>query len=106
MQCYYCCKRGHKVPECKLRERAKKLRSEQEKDSQRKASKDEAAVNIAIATTAEDADEATISDASIFACYTTIPNIQDQDEFFKKAWHLDSGATDHICNNKGAFLDI
>jgi hypothetical protein len=106
MQCYYCCKRGHKATECKLRERAKKLRSHQQKDTQRKASKDEAAVNVAIATTAEDVYEATISDASIFACYTTIPNIKNQDESFQKAWHLDSGATDHFCNDKSAFLDI
>jgi len=25
---------------------------------------------------------------------------------FQKAWHLDSGATDHICNDKSAFLEI
>jgi L-serine deaminase len=56
MQCYYCCKHGHKATDCKLRERAKKLRSHQQKDSQKKTSKDEAAVNAAIATTAEDAN--------------------------------------------------
>ena len=25
MQCYYCCKRGHKLSECRLREKAKKI---------------------------------------------------------------------------------
>ena len=103
MQCYYCCKRGHRVTECKLRERARKLQNYRQKE---KASKDDAAANVAIATVAEDANEATISDASIYACYTTIPNTKDQDDSFQKAWHLDSGATDHICNNKGAFLNI
>jgi hypothetical protein len=91
-----------KLLECRLQERARKLRNYEQKD--KKAPKDEAAVNAAIATTAEDADGATISDASIWACYTTIPQIKD--ESFQKAWHLDSGATDHICNDKGAFLDI
>src|SRR5271163_4439984 len=37
MQCYYCCKHGYKVTECKLRERAKKLRNYQQQDSQKKA---------------------------------------------------------------------
>jgi hypothetical protein len=104
MQCYYCCKRGHMITECKLRERARKLCNYYLKD--KKAPKDDTAVNAAIATTAEDANEATISDASIWACYTSIPKIKEQENSFQKAWHLDSGATDHICNDKGHLLDI
>jgi hypothetical protein len=63
MQCYYCCKHGHRVTKCKLQERARKLCNYKQKD--KKALKDKAAVNAAIATTAEDADKATISDTSI-----------------------------------------
>jgi hypothetical protein len=106
MQCFYRCKRRHKAPECKLRERARKLSGYLQKDSQKWATKDDAAVNAAIATTSKDVDKATISDVSIWACYTTIPKIKDQDDLFQKAWHLDSGATSYICNNKSAFLDI
>ena len=101
IQCYYCCKYGHKATDCKLREQAKKIR----KSNSKKTSKDEAAVNAAIAST-QAANEATIADAEIWACYTTIPTTSDQDPIFQKAWHLDSGATDHICNNKKAFLKI
>lgn len=101
VQCYYCCKRGHKVPDCKLRNRANKIRNRQ-KGNTKKTSTDEAAVNTAIASTEK---EPTISDASIWACYTTI-RTKSSDTIFQNAWHLDSGATDHICNNKNAFLKI
>jgi hypothetical protein len=63
MQCYYCCKHSHRVTKYRLRERARKLCNYKQKD--KKALKDEAAVNAAIATTTKDANEATISDASI-----------------------------------------
>jgi hypothetical protein len=33
MQCYYCCKPGHRITECKLQERARKLRNYYPKDS-------------------------------------------------------------------------
>ena len=99
MQCYYCCKRGHKATDCKLRERARKARRHEQKDNQKKTSKDDAAAataNVAVAT---------IADAQIWACYTSIPTAED-DCSFQKAWHLDSGATDYICNDKSAFLRI
>jgi len=62
-------------------------------------------VNTAVATTAT-VNEATIADASAWACYTNAPAAKYQDTSFQKAWHLDSGATDHICNDKSAFLEI
>jgi hypothetical protein len=103
MQCYYCCKHGHRATDCRLRERAKKIR----KENRRKGSKDNAAANAAIATTtAETADEATIADAEIWACYTSAPMVRNQDISFRQAWHLDSGASDHFCNDKSAFLEI
>ena len=62
MQCYYCCKRGHKATECRLRERAKKIRTQ--KGNSKKTSKLKAAVNAAIAgTTTKTVNEATIADA-------------------------------------------
>lgn len=62
MQCYYCCKRGHKATECRLQEQAKKIY----KENWKKEFKDNASTNAAIAaTTAETTDEATISNAEI-----------------------------------------
>jgi hypothetical protein len=100
IQCFYCCKRGHKLPDCKLRERAKKIRVQ--KGDSKKTPKSDATANIAIT----EGTEPTIADAELWACYTTIPLVPDQDLAFRKAWHLDSGATDHICNDKAAFTDI
>jgi hypothetical protein len=60
MQCYYCCKRGHKATECRLREQAKKIR----KENRKTGPKDDTSANAAIAT-AEPVKEATIADAEI-----------------------------------------
>ena len=103
MQCYYCCKRGYRANDCKLWERAKKIR----KNDRKKSSKDDTAVNTAIATnttTTTNVVVATIADAEIWACNTSSSTAKDYD--FQKAWHLDLGAIDHICNDKSAFLEI
>jgi hypothetical protein len=75
MQCYYCCKRGHKATECKLRSQAKKIRKENRKKTFKD---DDMSVNAAIAT-AEPKKEATIADAEIWACYTSMPIVRNQD---------------------------
>src|SRR5450432_878347 len=87
IQCYYCCKYGHKAPDCKLRERAQKIR----KVNPKRTSTNEAAANTAITETV---NEFAIVDASIWACYTNAPKVNYSDSSFQKAWHLDSGATD------------
>jgi len=75
MRCYYCCKPRHRIIKYKLWERARKLQNYQQKE--KKAPKDDVATNVAIATTAKDANKATILDMLIYACYTTIPNTKD-----------------------------
>jgi hypothetical protein len=72
MQCYYCCKRGHRATKCRLRERAKKIR----KENRKKGSKDDTSANAAI-TTAETIDEANIADAEIWACCTSTPMVRN-----------------------------
>ena len=81
MQCYYYCKHGYKAIDYKLRERAKKIHKQ--KDNQKKGFKDDAAANVAIATfTPKPANEATIADARLWACYTNAPIAKDQDLLF------------------------
>ena len=84
MQCYYCCKRGHRATDCKLREQAKKIRKQ--KDNWKRGSKDDAATNVAIATSIPElANEATIADAGLWACYTNALVAKDQDLPFQRA---------------------
>ena len=101
VQCYYCCKHGHKATNCKLREQAKRIRNKQ-MDNRKRTSLNNATANTAITTK----DDTAFSEVSVWACYTTALTAQKQDTSFQKAWHLDSGATDHICNNKAAFQSI
>jgi hypothetical protein len=44
-----------------------------------------------------------ISDSTILACTTLIAT---RDPEYRHAWHLDSGATDHIANNRRSFSKI
>jgi hypothetical protein len=61
-QCFYCCKRGHKLPDYKLRERAKKIRAQ--KGDSKKTPKSDATANIAITSTTN-GTEPTIADAKL-----------------------------------------
>jgi hypothetical protein len=44
-----------------------------------------------------------IADSTILACTTLVAT---QDPEYRHAWHLDSGATDHIANDRRAFSQI
>jgi hypothetical protein len=93
IQCYYCCKIGHRASDCRLKKRAREIQQRSKKNnSNRRTTKDYAAANIA--------------DATVLACYTSLAPAKKKDPYFSKAWHIDSGASDHICNNKNAFLKL
>jgi hypothetical protein len=87
MQCYYCCKRGHKLLECRLRERAKKIRQGGNRNPEKKAT-------------------ANIADAVILASYTAFTAPTSRSSSFSSAWHIDSAASDHVCNNIKAFQEL
>ena len=89
-------KRGYKATKCKLWSQAKKIC----KENRKKTSKDDDTfVNAAIAI-AEPEKEATIADAEIWACYTSMPIVKNQDQ------DQDSKTLDYIYNDKSVFLEI
>ncbi len=66
VRCYYCCKYGHKLTDCKLREQARKIRNKP-KDNRKRTSSDDVTANLAVATK----DDTAFSEVSVWACYTT-----------------------------------
>ncbi len=95
--CYYCLKKGHIAPECKTRIKAEKLQRQRQSQSSNS--------NAHAANTHSDEPTvyANIADSTVLACTTLLAS---QDPVYRSAWHLDSGATDHIANDRKAFLQI
>jgi hypothetical protein len=95
--CFYCCKKGHKTPDCRIKQKAEELQQKR----QRRQNGDSSA-NAAQAVE-EPRVYAHIADSTILA-YTTL--VATWDPEYRHAWHLDSSAIDHIANDRRAFSYI
>jgi hypothetical protein len=99
--CYYCLKKGHIAPECRTRIKAEKL--QQQRQSQSSNSNTRSNAHTANASPNEPIVYAQVADSTVLACTTLVAT---QDPEYRRAWHLDSGATDHIVNDRKAFFQI
>src|SRR5437667_6755343 len=92
--CFYCCRWGHKESDCLTKKRAQKMKARNENFSTAKF----------IQVDSDPESTGNIADAAGLACCTILEGSQNHINF--KAWHIDSGASDHISNQRSAFIDI
>jgi hypothetical protein len=91
--CFYCCRKGHKTPDCRIKQKAEKLQQKRQRYQNYDSSANVSQVE-------EPRTYAHIADSTILAC-TTLVATKNPD--YRHAFHLDSGATDHIANDRRAF---
>jgi ribosomal protein L12E/L44/L45/RPP1/RPP2 len=96
--CFYCCKKGHKTPDCRIKQKAEELQQKRQRRQN-----DDSSANIAQTHVEEPRVYAHIADSTVLAC-TTLVATKNPD--YRHAYHLDSGATDHIANDRRSFSCI
>jgi hypothetical protein len=94
--CYYCLKKGHVAPDCRTKKKAEELQQQRQRQS--------GGSNANITNSHEEPRAYPhISDSTVLAC-TTLTATRNLD--YQHSWHLDSGATDHIANDRKTFTQI
>src|SRR5439155_24907687 len=94
IHCFYCCRWGYKKSNCLTKKWAQKI----------KARNGNFSTTRFIQVDSNPESTGNIADAAGLACCMILKGSRNCINF--KAWHIDSGASDYISNQRSAFIDI